>query len=59
MTDNPKSTLARRLRAANPRAKRHDIRNDLKRNNCLEEEGSVWNWNTGLRGHALEGVRRG
>ena len=29
MTDNPKSTFARRVRAANPRAKRHDNRDDL------------------------------
>ena len=29
VTDNPKSTFARRVSAANSRVKRHDIRDDL------------------------------
>ena len=29
MSDNPKSTVARRVRAAKPRGKRYDIRDDV------------------------------
>lgn len=51
MADNPKSTFAKRVRAAKPRAKKYDVWNDAKaaagavrHARCSADEGSDAAW---------------
>ena len=53
MTDNPKSTFARRIRAARPRDKRYDIRDDVITGLCLQISPS------GARTFTLSRMARG